>query len=99
MSEAERDDFYRQLYDAFEPHRQPMSAVFDSPMMDGIEARAQLAEDQMRKERKEARDAVLDLAEVCGLEVSPERRQQVEAADQEELRALRTALKATRAWP
>jgi len=48
-----------------------------SKMMDGIEARAQQAEAQAQQAEAQARDAVLDLAEAYGVEITPERRQQV----------------------
>ncbi len=77
-----------------------------SKMMDGIEARAQEAEAQVQRaeaqvQRAEARarDAVLDLAEAYGVEITPARRQQVLAADLDALDVLHTALKAARAWP
>jgi Uma2 family endonuclease len=77
-----------------------------SKMMEGIEARAQQAEAQAQQAEAQAqqaeaqaRAAVLDLAEACGLEVTPERRQQVEQASLGSLAALRAALKAGRAWP
>jgi len=63
-----------------------------SKMMDGIEARVQQTEVQ-------ARDAVLDLAEAYGLEITPERRQQVQQVSLEDLAVLRAALKAGRSWP
>lgn len=81
-----------------------------SVMMDGIEARAEQAEAQAERERaqaeqeraqrlQDAQEAVLDLAEAYGIEVTPERRQQVQQAGLEALGGLRRALKATRAWP
>jgi len=42
---------------------------------------------------------VLDLAETYGLEITPERRQQVQQAGLADVAALRAALKARRAWP
>jgi adenylosuccinate synthase len=62
------------------------------------EAQAQ-AEEAQAQVLQEARQAVLDLAEAYGLEVSPARQQHVQAASLEELRALRTSLKRARAWP
>jgi len=77
-----------------------------SKMMDGIEVRAQRAEVQAqqaevqaRQAEAQARDAVLDLAAAYGLEITPERRQQVQQASLEDLAALRAALKAGRSWP
>jgi Uma2 family endonuclease len=74
-----------------------------SRMMDGIEARAQQAEVQAQQAEAQAeaqaRNAVLDLAEAYGLEITPERRQQVQQASLEDLAALRAALKAGRSWP
>lgn len=67
-----------------------------SKMMEGIEARAREAEAQAEAQ---ARQAVLDLAEAYGLEITPEHRQQVAEAGMEELAALRAALKANRTWP
>lgn len=43
--------------------------------------------------------AVADLCEAYGVELSPDRRAQIEAASLSELQALRVALKATRRWP
>ena len=71
-----------------------------SKMMEGgIEARAQQAEAQAQQAEAQARDAVLDLAEAYGLEITPERRQQVQQASLPDLAALRAALKAGRSWP
>ncbi len=70
-----------------------------SKMMDGIEARAQQAEAQAQQAEAQARDAVLDLAEAYGLEITPERRQQVQQASLADLAALRAALKTRRSWP
>lgn len=66
-----------------------------SKMMEGIERRAQQAEALAQQ----AREAVLDLAEAYGIELTPERRRQVDEASPEELQALRAALKARRTWP
>jgi hypothetical protein len=41
----------------------------------------------------------LDLAEVLGIEIQAQRRQQVEQAGLEELRAIRQSLKSQKAWP
>jgi len=81
-----------------------------SSMIDGIEARARAAdvqaeaqaqqvEAQAQQAEVQARDAVLDLAEAYGVEITPERRQQVQQASLEDLAALRVALKARRSWP
>ncbi|HEY8380205.1 MAG TPA: Uma2 family endonuclease [Nannocystis sp.] len=81
-----------------------------SKMLEGIEARAReaeaeaqaqarRAEERARQAEAQIRQAVLDLAEAYGLELSDERRRQVAQAGMEELAALRAVLKATRAWP
>jgi Uma2 family endonuclease len=63
------------------------------------EAQAQQAEVQAQQAEAQIRDAVLDLAEAYGLEITPERRQQVRQASLGDLAALRAALKAGRSWP
>ena len=42
---------------------------------------------------------MLDLAEAYGLEISAERKSQVESASHAEILQLRLALKSTRTWP
>jgi hypothetical protein len=49
--------------------------------------------------KKEAREAVKDLCEVLGIELSPERQQGLEKLDLPALSALRKHLKQHRAWP
>ena len=61
------------------------------------EVDAQLAEADARVLLSE-REAVLDLAEAYGLEITAERRLQLQAADLNALRAQRVLLKAKRAW-
>ena len=81
-----------------------------SKMMDSIEVRAQHAEAQAQHAEAQAqhaeaqalagiRQAVLDLAEAYGLEVSAERLQQIHSASAAEADVLRRALKSTHAWP
>jgi hypothetical protein len=43
--------------------------------------------------------AIMDLCEVLGIELTPERRAQIEQLDQSQLSQLRTHLKSARAWP
>jgi hypothetical protein len=45
-----------------------------------------------------AREAIVDLCEVLEIELTPERRAQLEAMGAEELVALRARIKAARAW-
>ena len=47
----------------------------------------------------QARESVLDLAEAYGLEISMERRRQIQEAGLKDLGVLRAAMKAGRAWP
>jgi Uma2 family endonuclease len=81
-----------------------------SKMMDSIEARAQQAEAQAQEAQVQAqqaqaqvlvqaRQAVLDLAEAYGLDVSEQQRQTLHDSSLAELEALRHALKSRRAWP
>ena len=63
------------------------------------EVQAQQAEVQAQQAEAQARDAVLDLAEAYGLEITPERREQVQQASLTDLAALRAALKSRRSWP
>lgn len=48
---------------------------------------------------KTLRQAVMDLCEVVGVEITPQRRAQIQELDMEGLERLRQGLKQTRAWP
>lgn len=67
-----------------------------STMMDGVEARAEAAEAQARAA---AAQGILDMAELLGIEITPERRQLLADASPETLADLRMILKTRRAWP
>ncbi len=43
--------------------------------------------------------AIMDLCEVLGIELTPERKAQIEQLDTTQLSQLRTHLKSARAWP
>ena len=43
--------------------------------------------------------AIMDLCEILGIELTPERRAQIEQLDPAQLSGLRTHLKSARAWP
>lgn len=63
------------------------------------EEQRKAAEEQRKAAEEQAREAVLDLCEVLGVEMSEERRAQVTALDLAGLQALRAQLKQRRAWP
>jgi Uma2 family endonuclease len=95
------DEFIERLsrmMDGIEARAEEAEAQAEQAQAQAEQAQAQ-AEQAQAQLLLEARQAVLDLAEAYGLEVSPSRRQQVEAAALEELRALRAALKQHRSWP
>lgn len=75
---------------------------------DEIEQARQLAEDALLRGRREGeekglergrREAILDLAEVLGLEVTEERRTRLAALDGAGLDEVRAAVRAMRGWP
>ncbi len=73
-------------------------------MVSNIESRAQQAEAkaheaEAKAREAQAREAVLDLAEAYGVEITQERRNTVKQADLQSLNAIRAALKAHRSWP
>jgi hypothetical protein len=45
------------------------------------------------------RQAIMDLCEILGIELTPERRAEIEQLDPTQLSQLRTHLKSARAWP
>lgn len=56
------------------------------------------AEGKEEGEQKGLQQAVLDLCEVLGIEVTPERKAQIERLDLAGLSALRTHIKSARTW-
>jgi hypothetical protein len=50
-------------------------------------------------EQKGLQQAIMDVCEILGIELTPERRAQIEQLDPAQLSQLRTHLKSARAWP
>jgi len=50
-------------------------------------------------ERKGLQQAIMDLCEILGIELTPERRAHIEQLDPAQLSQIRTHLKSARAWP
>ena len=65
--------------------------------------RSIFAEGEQQGERKGLqqglRQAIMDLCEILGIELTPERRAEIEQLDPTQLSQLRTHLKSARAWP
>jgi predicted transposase YdaD len=61
--------------------------------------RSIFAEGKQEGERKGLQLAIMDFCEILGIELTPERRAQIEQLDQSQLSQLRTHLKSARAWP
>jgi hypothetical protein len=92
----------------------PVRALIDAAEADNAVAQALLAKDNpvLREKQDRAyhqgeaegydrglREAIVDLCEMLDIEVTPQRRAQLEGASTEGLRALRAALKSRRQWP
>jgi len=61
--------------------------------------RSIFAEGEQKGERKGLQQAIMDVCEILGIELTPERRAQIEQLDAAQLSQLRTHLKSARAWP
>jgi hypothetical protein len=61
--------------------------------------RSIFAEGKQEGERKGLQLAIMDLCEVLGIELTPERGAQIEQLDPSQLSQLRTHLKSARTWP
>ena len=61
--------------------------------------RSIFAEGEQKGERKGLQQAIMDVCEILGIELTPERRDQIEQLDAAQLSQLRTHLKSARAWP
>jgi predicted transposase YdaD len=61
--------------------------------------RSIFAEGQQEGLQQGLQQAIMDLCEILGIELTPERRAQIEQLDPAQLSQLRTYLKSVRAWP
>ena len=67
-------------------------------LMQSVLYREIFAEGELKGELRGLRQAITDLCEVLGIELTPEREAQLRELDLEGLTALRTHLKRDRAW-